>query len=127
MPRKTKESSSARIPVRPSTLKRLKDSMSKGISYDEFINDLLDFRLGQGKYSKQITIAVDDTTYDWLEEKRQMMGFKDLSSVVTTILKSYATMVELGTEIPDEEMIDRFMQFLRDLKTKAKSNHQWQV
>jgi len=44
MRRATTHVATARIALKPETLRRLKNLMSKGVTYDEFINELLDLR-----------------------------------------------------------------------------------
>jgi len=64
-----------------------------------------------------ISVRVDKSTYDWLVEKQKLMNLDDLSSTVREILKSARFMIESGSVVlPDEEVIDSFIEFLSNLK-----------
>jgi len=64
-----------------------------------------------------ISIRVDDSMYKWLIEKQKMMNLDDLSTTVREILKSARFMIESGSVVlPDEDVIDDFIEFLSNLK-----------
>jgi len=64
-----------------------------------------------------ISVRVDESTYKWLVEKQKLMDLDDLSSTVREILKSARFMIESGSVVlPDEEVIDSFIEFLSNLK-----------
>lgn len=70
-----------------------------------------------------ITVRVDEGTYKWLQEKKELMKMKDLSSTVRELLVSTEYMLESGgVVLPEPEVIDEFIRFLSKLKYQNKKD-----